>query len=236
MQIAHAAVFGAAQGIGAEIASYLREHGSRLLLLIDKNPRFCGGSVQDPSRGEYLLNADVSSREQLTRVFRDIPPHSLDIVILSAGIKSDDEASMRQVNAEGVKNSFEVVAPRMKKGGLLVLVSSDYFNIAPEDPYAKTKREGALLAQGAAQKHRDDFRVLILLPGPVNTQLFTQDKPLDLIERIESSDGILSTQAFSKMLFEDVIPQSFDKPTGSVAAMYKHTGFAWRTGLGPERS
>ena len=231
MQFAHAAVIGAANGIGAEIASYLREHGAKSLLLIDKSHRFGGSDPTNFTRGEHLLRADVSCKEQVAHILRNVTPGFFDLVVLSAGVRTDDEVSMQQVNFHGVQNSIEVVAPLMKKGGLLVLVSSDYFTFAPENPYAKTKRAGALAALSAAQNYADDFRVLILLPGPAHTQLFAHDKPPQVLDQIEASEGIFSTAAFTKMLFDEVIPQSLIRPSGSIVAMYKRKGFTWRTGL-----
>ena len=231
LEISHCAVFGAAQGIGAEISAYLRDHGSSFLLLLDRNERFTESTAPRSQSGEYLLRADVSQKGELERALHHVSPQTLDLVVLSAGIRSDDEADMRRVNADGVRNALEAIAPLMKKAGLVILVSSDYFNVNPTEPYAKSKLEGALHALHIAEKHANNFRVLILLPGPVRTALFERGKPPALLERIEAEDGILSTKQFCDMLFTEVIPQFINRPSGSVVAMYKHAGITWAAGL-----
>jgi NAD(P)-dependent dehydrogenase (short-subunit alcohol dehydrogenase family) len=225
-------VFGAAQGIGAAIASYLHDHGSRSVLLIDKSAGF-GRDQATPGRGVVnAVQADVSSEEQLNKALSNCTPKTLDLAVLSAGIRATSIEDMRSVNVDGVKNSIVAVRPYLKKGALLILVSSDFFNVCPDDPYAVTKKEGALHALEVAKEHAEDFRVVILLPGPVRTHLFLHDKSQALVDAIDEEEGILSPQELSIMLFEQVIPQSLTKPSGSAVTMYKKRGVVWKdTGL-----
>ena len=230
-------IFGAANGIGRAIGELLLAQKIPLLLSIDRDPSFSGHEVTDPESGSHQIKSDITDMEQLQRALQGIRPASLDLAVFSAGIQNDSNPALTYaVNVEGIQNCFAVVAPLLKRGALTVFLSSDLITFPttggdqPYSPYVESKRAVAKFATAVSQAY-PDLRVLILLPGPVKTKLFLEGKSEELLSTIEAEVGILSSTEFTRMVFQDVIPQFVSKPSGSAVRMYKKSGIEWLPSL-----
>jgi len=223
-----AIVFGAAHGIGKAIEESLFQEKASVLISIDRDSSFKDESVINPEGGRYRLFSDITDLDTLRQVTRGISNRSLELAVFNAGIQqNDDRARTFAVNVEGTKNCFTVSEPLLKPQATVVFLSSDLITMQGQDSvYVESKRAVAEFAEEVAREY-PGLRVLILLPGPVKTALFERGKSEELLSRIEHDCGIFSPEEFTRMLFEEVLPEFSAKQSGSMVRMYKRAGFEW---------
>jgi 3-oxoacyl-[acyl-carrier protein] reductase len=226
-------IFGAAHGIGKAIQEALLRQKIPLLLSIDRDSSFTDLGVTNSESGTYRLRADITDIHALRKAVQGIRSASLEIAVFSAGIQKDEDPALTHaVNVDGIKNCFEVAAPLLKPGALAIFLSSDLITFsAPENgqalsPYVASKRAVAEFAESIAAT-RPDIRVLILLPGPVETKLFLEGKSEELLAKIEEEVGILSSAECAHLVLQEIVPQFATRPSGSAVRVYKKSGVEW---------
>lgn len=228
-----AIIFGAANGIGKAIEDTLSKQGTPLVLSVDRVPSFQRAGNRHWEGGTSHLRADITDPEQLKAITKGAPSASLDLAVFNAGIMREDDPQLtHQVNVQGTKNCFEAVSALLKQSAHAIFLSSDLITFPATErdslpsAYVASKRAVAEFATSLA-KSRPDLRILILLPGPVKTNLFLEGKPDELLNKIEDDVGILSPSEFTQMVFQEAIPQFAHRPSGAAVRIYKKSGVRW---------
>lgn len=227
-------IAGAAQGIGrAILLEAAREgafvHGVDLqpTSLSEAESRLVGTSAI------VFHTADIREKAELERIANGIDEaaQSIDYLILSAGVTqsksgweigADEQEYLYDVNVEGARTVLKVNRKFLSPQATVVIISSDLITQPPGDlpHYADTKRELAL--EGLAVAESDsDIRVLIALPGPIDTSLFRHNKSDERIQIISEKVGLYKPEEFAHQMLTTIIPDTEKYPSGSLIRMYK---------------
>ncbi|MEM8959618.1 MAG: SDR family NAD(P)-dependent oxidoreductase [Pseudomonadota bacterium] len=172
-----ALVTGAAQGIGAAVATALHEGGARVL----------GADVKPAGSGACRsVECDVSDPGSVNALFESIDDVEgrLDLVVNAAGILH--EASILDTSVDkferlvavNLRGSFLIAqgAARMMKGaghGRILLVSSELATLGRADfsAYCASKAGVEGLTRALARELAPDITVNAIAPGPVDTPM-----------------------------------------------------------------
>ena len=166
----HAVVTGGASGIGQAVAALFTRQGA-IVHIVDLKPG-------DNERG---YSCDVSSQEDVDRIFASIP--RIDILVNSAGVshigRADNTAEedfdrIYRINVKGVYNCLHAAIPRMKAdgGGVVLNICSVAATAGLNDRFAYSMSKGAVLSMTlsvAKDYIHDNIRCNCVSPARVHT-------------------------------------------------------------------
>ncbi len=172
-----AIVTGAAQGIGAGIASALRAEGA-VVTGIDRRPIPDGGIACDLARGDEIADAVAAAVRRMGRI---------DIVVNNAGVNERrglcdvDSSHLDRLIAFNLRAPILVskaALPHMGEGGRIVNISSElaYIGRAGGSVYAATKAGLIALTRSWARELSPRILVNAIAPGPTDTPLLGFDR------------------------------------------------------------
>jgi 3-oxoacyl-[acyl-carrier protein] reductase len=196
-------VTGASRGIGAAVAKELAKAGAKLII------NYAGGKVEaeqtvaaiKAAGGDAIsLQADVSKAADVTRLFDEAIKHfgKIDVLVNNAGIMitkllkdtTDEEFDLQfEVNVRGTFNTLREAATKLADKGTIINFSSSTTRmmLPGYGTYVATKGAVEQLTRVFAKEMgARGITVNAVLPGPVNTELFTQGKTGEQIARIAS--------------------------------------------------
>lgn len=194
-------VTGASRGIGATVARHLAEAGAKVIV------NYAGSQEAAQQTTEAIrlaggdaiaLQADVSNAQQVKEMFDTAIGHygKIDVLVNNAGIMitklikdTTDEEFTRQfeVNVRGTFNTLREAATRLADGGTIINFSSSTTRLMlpAYGTYVATKGAVEQLTRVFAKEvGARGINVNAVLPGPTNTELFTNGKSQELIDRL----------------------------------------------------
>jgi NAD(P)-dependent dehydrogenase (short-subunit alcohol dehydrogenase family) len=180
-----ALVTGAAAGIGSAVAYRLAEAGAALELVDvdgDKLKTVAAG-LKDIGIEIHLHETDVSSREEIDRLWSSLEGRSIDLLINNAGIYPSrpflkiDQAFYDKVMSSNMDSVFwmcqAMIRERWKQGGTIINIASIEAILPFKDDlvaYSMSKAGVIALTRSLAKEYgRHDFRINTLLPGGIVT-------------------------------------------------------------------
>jgi 3-oxoacyl-[acyl-carrier protein] reductase len=196
-------VTGASRGIGAAIASKLANAGAKVIV------NYAGGkdAAEDvvseikSNGGEAIaLQADVSKAADVKSLFDQAVAHygRIDVLVNNAGIMitkpikdTTDEEFDRQfdINVKGVFNTLREAATKLADNGSIINFSTSVNRIMLPGyaTYVATKAAVEQLTRVFSKEIGSrGINVNSVSPGPTNTELFTNGKPQEVIDRLAS--------------------------------------------------
>lgn len=196
-------VTGSSRGIGATIAHQLAAAGARVIV------NYAGGQaaaeevvqqIKNNGGDAIALQADVSKTDEVKNLFdQAIARYSkIDVLVNNAGIMinslikdTTDEDFNRQfdINVKGTFNTLREAATRLADHGSIVNFSTSVnrLMLPTYGTYVATKAAVEQLTRVFAKEVGSrGINVNSISPGPTNTELFTQGKLQELIERLAS--------------------------------------------------
>ena len=185
-----AVITGAGSGIGLASARRMAAEGARVVAVdIDKA---AGQAAADETGGRFMA-ADVSSEEDVRRVFDDVASEfgRVDIAFNNAGISPPEDDSILTTGIDAWRRVLEVnltsvylcckyVIPHMQRQGKGSIINTASFVAvlgAATSQISYTASKGGVLAMSrelGVQFAREGIRVNALCPGPVNTPLLRE--------------------------------------------------------------
>ncbi|MET1056627.1 MAG: SDR family oxidoreductase [Pedobacter sp.] len=196
-------VTGGSRGIGAEISGRLAEAGAKVIVNFANGTDAAEKVVNDiiAAGGEAIaLQADVSKASDVKELFDSSIAHfgRIDVLINNAGIMitkpikdTTDEDFSRQfdINVKGVFNTLREAATKLADNGSIINFSTSVNRIMlPHYAiYVATKSAVEQLTRVFSKEVGSrGINVNSVSPGPTNTELFTNGKPQEVIDRLAS--------------------------------------------------
>src|ERR1022692_2780437 len=185
-----AVITGAGSGIGLASARRMAAEGASVVAVdIDK----AAGQAAADETGGIFIAADVSSEEDVRRVFDDVASEfgRIDIAFNNAGISPPEDDSIlttgidawrrvQDINLTSVYLCCKYVIPHMQRQGKGSIINTASFVAvlgAATSQISYTASKGGVLAMSrelGVQFAREGIRVNALCPGPVNTPLLRE--------------------------------------------------------------
>ena len=185
-----AVITGAGSGIGLASARRMAAEGARVVAVdIDK----VAGQAAAEETGGVFVAADVSSEEDVRRLFEDVAGElgRIDIAFNNAGISPPEDDSIlttgidtwrrvQEVNLTSVYLCCKHVIPHMQRaGGGSIINTASFVAVlgAATSQISYTASKGGVLAMSrelGVQFAREKIRVNALCPGPINTPLLRE--------------------------------------------------------------
>ncbi|MGL4631584.1 MAG: SDR family oxidoreductase [Leadbetterella sp.] len=196
-------VTGSSKGIGATIAKSLASQGATLIV------NYSGGKVDAENVvNEIIANggnaiaiqADVSKTEDVQRLFDTTIKTfgKVDVLINNAGIAiykllkdttDEDFNRIFDINVKGVFNTMREASTKLSDKGRIINFSSSVTRLMLPSygTYSATKAAVEQMTKVFAKEIGSrGITVNSVSPGPVNTELFTQGKTEETINRLAS--------------------------------------------------
>lgn len=211
-------VTGASRGIGAAIARKLAGAGAKLIINYAGGKDAAEETVRDiqQSGGEAIAaRADVSKAADVKAMFDTAIAHygRIDVLVNNAGIMitrllkdTTDEDFTRQfdINVRGTFNTMREAATRLADNGSIINFSTSVNRIMLPgySTYVATKAAVEQLTRVFSKEVGSrGINVNSISPGPTNTELFTNGKSQETIDRLAS------LSAFNRIAEPDDIAQ-----------------------------
>ncbi|MBE9583328.1 SDR family oxidoreductase [Mucilaginibacter sp. JRF] len=196
-------ITGASRGIGAAIAGKLANAGARVIVNYAGGKAAADGVVSEilTAGGEAVaIQADVSKAEDVKNLFDQAIAHygRVDVLVNNAGIMitksirdTTDEDFDRQfnINVKGVFNTLREAATKLADNGSIINFSTSVNRIMLPGyaTYVATKAAVEQLTRVFSKEVGGrGINVNSVSPGPTNTELFTNGKPQEVINRLAS--------------------------------------------------
>lgn len=196
-----AIVTGSSRGIGKEIAKALAQAGARVVINYSASRDSADRVVSEitASGGSAVaIKGDVSKTEQVASLF-DSAIHQfgkVDILINNAGTilyktienTTDNELDhILSVNIKGTFNTLREAASRLENNGRIINFSSSTTRLMLPTYGAYCATKGAveqLTRVFSKEVGSRGITVNTVSPGPTNTELFTEGKSQEMIDRL----------------------------------------------------
>lgn len=196
-------VTGASRGIGATIANQIAEAGAKVIVNYSGNKEAADKVVEQiiAKGGDAIaVQADVSKTDEVKNLFDIAISHfgKIDVLVNNAGIMitklikdTTDEDFTRQfdINVKGTFNTMREAATRLENNGSIINFSTSVNRIMLPSygTYVATKAAVEQLTRVFSKEvGSKGITVNSVSPGPTNTELFTNGKPQEVIDRLAS--------------------------------------------------
>lgn len=194
-------VTGASRGIGAEVARSLAAAGATIIVNYAGSKDAAhqvAADIQSGGGKALVVQADVSKAADVKVLFDTAISHygRVDVLVNNAGIMitkllkdTTDEDFTRQfdINVRGTFNTLREAATKLADGGSIINFSSTTTRLLMPTYGSYVATKGAVEQMTrvfAKEVGARGINVNAVLPGPTNTDLFTQGKPKEVIDRL----------------------------------------------------
>jgi 3-oxoacyl-[acyl-carrier protein] reductase len=196
-------ITGSSRGIGAAIAIKMAAAGAKVIV------NYAGGKeaaeevvnqIKTAGGNAIALQADVSKSDEVKRMFDEAIAHygRIDVLVNNAGIMitktikdTTDEDFTRQfdINVRGTFNTMREAAGKLADNGTVINFSTSVNRIMLPGyaTYVATKAAVEQLTRVFSKEIGSrGINVNSVSPGPTNTELFTNGKSQEVIDRLAS--------------------------------------------------
>lgn len=194
-------VTGASRGIGAEIARQLATAGAKVIINYAGSKdaaELVVDSIKNNGGDAIALQADVSKTDAVKHLFDEAIKHygKIDVLVNNAGIMitklikdtTDEDFNLQfDINVRGTFNTLREAATKLADHGSIINFSSTTTRLLMPSygTYVATKGAVEQLTRVFAKEiGTRGINVNAILPGPTNTELFTNGKAQEVIDRL----------------------------------------------------
>lgn len=194
-------ITGSSRGIGAAIAVKMADAGAKVIVNYAGSKEAAEEVVNQikAAGGDAIaLQADVSKSDEVKRMFDEAIAHygRIDVLVNNAGImitktikETTDEDFTRQfdINVKGTFNTMREAADKLADNGTVINFSTSVNRIMIPGyaTYVATKAAVEQLTRVFSKEVGNrGINVNSVSPGPTNTELFTNGKSQEVIDRL----------------------------------------------------
>ena len=198
-------VTGSSRGIGKEIAQLLAENGAKIIVNHSNSEEEASTTVQSikDNNGEAIaIKADVSNREDVTRLFDQAIAQygKIDVLINNAGVMiskkikdntQDDFAKQFDINVKGVFNTLQEADSKLADNGIIINVSSSTVKLMfpTYALYSASKAAVEQITRVFSKEIGRGISVNAIAPGATETELFLKGKSQEFIDKLSSMNA-----------------------------------------------
>lgn len=198
-------VTGSSRGIGKEIAQLLAKNGAKIIVNHSNSEEEASATVQSikDNNGEAIaIKADVSNREDVTRLFDQAIGQygKIDVLINNAGVMiskkikdntQDDFAKQFDINVKGVFNTLQEADSKLADNGIIINVSSSTVKLMfpTYALYSASKAAVEQITRVFSKEIGRGISVNAIAPGATETELFLKGKSQEFIDKLSSMNA-----------------------------------------------
>ena len=198
-------VTGSSRGIGKEIAQLLAKNGAKIIVNHSNSEEEASTTVQSikDNNGEAIaIKADVSNREDVTRLFDQAIAQygKIDVLINNAGVMiskkikdntQDDFAKQFDINVKGVFNTLQEADSKLADNGIIINVSSSTVKLMfpTYALYSASKAAVEQITRVFSKEIGRGISVNAIAPGATETELFLKGKSHEFIDKLSSMNA-----------------------------------------------
>ena len=198
-------VTGSSRGIGKEIAQLLAKNGAKIIVNHSNSEEEASATVQSikDNNGEAIaIKADVSNREDVTRLFDQAIAQygKIDVLINNAGVMiskkikdntQDDFAKQFDINVKGVFNTLQEADSKLADNGIIINVSSSTVKLMfpTYALYSASKAAVEQITRVFSKEIGRGISVNAIAPGATETELFLKGKSQEFIDKLSSMNA-----------------------------------------------
>ncbi|WP_282069037.1 SDR family oxidoreductase [Olleya namhaensis] len=198
-------VTGSSRGIGKEIAQLLAKNGAKIIVNHSNSEKEASHTVQSikDNNGEAIaIKADVSNREDVTRLFDQAIAQygKIDVLINNAGVMiskkikdntQDDFNKQFDINVKGVFNTLQEADSKLADNGIIINVSSSTVKLMLPTYalYSASKAAVEQITRVFSKEIGRGISVNAIAPGATETELFLKGKSQEFIDKLSSMNA-----------------------------------------------
>lgn len=198
-------VTGSSRGIGKEIAQLLAKNGAKIIVNHSNSEKEASATVQSikDNNGEAIaIKADVSNREDVTRLFDQAIAQygKIDVLINNAGVMiskkikdntQDDFNKQFDINVKGVFNTLQEADNKLADNGIIINVSSSTVKLMfpTYALYSASKAAVEQITRVFSKEIGRGISVNAIAPGATETELFLKGKSQEFIDKLSSMNA-----------------------------------------------
>ncbi|PKG49841.1 SDR family oxidoreductase [Olleya sp. 1-3] len=198
-------VTGSSRGIGKEIAQLLAKNGAKIIVNHSNSEKEAWATVQSikDNNGEAIaIKADVSNREDVTRLFDQAIAQygKIDVLINNAGVMiskkikdntQDDFNKQFDINVKGVFNTLQEADSKLADNGIIINVSSSTVKLMfpTYALYSASKAAVEQITRVFSKEIGRGISVNAIAPGATETELFLKGKSQEFIDKLSSMNA-----------------------------------------------
>ena len=198
-------VTGSSRGIGKEIAQLLAKNGAKIIVNHSNSEQEALATVQSikDNKGEAIaIKADVSNREDVTKLFDQAIAQygKIDVLINNAGvmiskqIKDNTQADFTKqfdINVRGVFNTLQEADSKLADNGIIINVSSSTVKLMfpTYALYSASKAAVEQITRVFSKEIGRGISVNAIAPGATETELFLKGKSQEFIDKLSSMNA-----------------------------------------------
>lgn len=198
-------VTGSSRGIGKEIAQLLAKNGAKIIVNHSNSEKEASATVQSikDNNGEAIaIKADVSNREDVTRLFNQAIAKygKIDVLINNAGVMiskkikdntQDDFNKQFDINVKGVFNTLQEADSKLADNGIIINVSSSTVKLMfpTYALYSASKAAVEQITRVFSKEIGRGISVNAIAPGATETELFLKGKSQEFIDKLSSMNA-----------------------------------------------
>jgi len=196
-------ITGASRGIGAAVAHKVAEAGAKVVVNFAGNRAAAEStinSIKEKGGDAIAVQADVSKALEVKNLFDEAISHygKVDVLVNNAGVliykllkdtTDEDFTKHFEVNVRGTFNTMREAATRLADNGSIInfSTSANRLLLPTYSTYVATKAAVEQLTKVFAKEiGARGINVNSISPGPTNTELFTNGKSQEVIDRLAS--------------------------------------------------
>ena len=198
-------VTGSSRGIGKEIAQLLAKNGAKIIVNHSNSEQEALATVQSikDNKGQAIaIKADVSNREDVTKLFDQAIAQygKIDVLINNAGvmiskqIKDNTQADFTKqfdINVRGVFNTLQEADSKLADNGIIINVSSSTVKLMfpTYALYSASKAAVEQITRVFSKEIGRGISVNAIAPGATETELFLKGKSQEFIDKLSSMNA-----------------------------------------------
>ena len=206
-----ALIVGASRGLGLALAAEYLHRGFHVVATVrGKAPAALRQLEAGAGDKLTIARADITEREDLSALHKQLRGTALDVLFVNAGVASDADKTAAEIPTEsflqimrtnvlGAMQAVEMLYDLLAPEGTVAVMSSGLGSVSENttgswNSYAASKAALNMMMRGFASRHADGRSMVLMAPGWVRTEMGGPAASLGIEESIPRVVDVVSAQ------------------------------------------